>query len=334
MTYNGGKKALLCGSCGYQRVLGKDNDQIGERALGTSVSFDTFTFGLGREMQAYKCGGCKAHFAQVPEEVATFCPFCQAPDPEGVQSLKNLQPFNILPFTIPYEAARSKLYRWLSTSWFLPRGIRNLAGPETLRGVYFPMLVLDGFTRSTWKGQAQFSVMEVQKSGPVQKKVQEPTTGYFEHFFDECTFHLSSGLQDKSLMPLIGSFRTREAVGYDASYLKGWTIEMYQKKESDGINFLNGMMDGYINGQVKKRIKGEEVKDLKILTEKLCVAVRVVLLPVWVAAYSYGGRRFQYLINGHSGEITGEKPLSLAKMLIAIGVGILLIILLVLWIRL
>ena len=40
-----------------------------------------------------------------------------------------------------------------------------------------------------------------------------------------------------------------------------------------------------------------------------------VLLPVWVAAYIFRGKTWRFLVNGQTGEVQGEAPLSWVKML-------------------
>jgi len=42
-----------------------------------------------------------------------------------------------------------------------------------------------------------------------------------------------------------------------------------------------------------------------------------MLLPVWVAAYLHGGRTWQVLINGCTGEVVGRRPYSPTKIVTA-----------------
>ncbi len=56
-----------------------------------------------------------------------------------------------------------------------------------------------------------------------------------------------------------------------------------------------------------------------------------VLLPVWIAAYQYRDRTFQFLVNGQTGEVEGYAPFSVWKILAAVVVGLIFLAVLVLF---
>ena len=39
-----------------------------------------------------------------------------------------------------------------------------------------------------------------------------------------------------------------------------------------------------------------------------------VLLPVWVSAYRFRNKTYRFLVNGQTGEVAGESPLSWQKV--------------------
>ena len=43
-----------------------------------------------------------------------------------------------------------------------------------------------------------------------------------------------------------------------------------------------------------------------------------MLLPVWLLAYSFRGKAWQVLINGQTGEVEGEAPVSVIKIALAV----------------
>ena len=40
--------------------------------------------------------------------------------------------------------------------------------------------------------------------------------------------------------------------------------------------------------------------------------------PIWIAAYEYRGRAYRFLVNGQTGEVQGEAPLSWWKISFAV----------------
>jgi hypothetical protein len=49
---------------------------------------------------------------------------------------------------------------------------------------------------------------------------------------------------------------------------------------------------------------------------------KLVLLPIWIAAYLYGGKTYQVFVNAHTGEVVGERPYSIPKIVAAVVAGL------------
>jgi hypothetical protein len=39
-----------------------------------------------------------------------------------------------------------------------------------------------------------------------------------------------------------------------------------------------------------------------------------ILLPVWISSFKFKGKTYQFLVNGQTGEVQGERPYSVAKI--------------------
>jgi hypothetical protein len=44
-----------------------------------------------------------------------------------------------------------------------------------------------------------------------------------------------------------------------------------------------------------------------------------VLFPVWIASYRYGDKIYHFLVNGQTGEVQGEAPISWIKVALVVG---------------
>lgn len=55
------------------------------------------------------------------------------------------------------------------------------------------------------------------------------------------------------------------------------------------------------------------------------VTYKLLLLPVWIATYLYGGKPFQVLVNARTAEVVGERPWSAWKIAFAVLAGLALI---------
>jgi hypothetical protein len=52
-------------------------------------------------------------------------------------------------------------------------------------------------------------------------------------------------------------------------------------------------------------------------------------LPIWSGAYRYNGKSWAYLVNGQTGEVRGEAPVSKWKVAIAVLVGLIVLALII-----
>jgi len=73
-----------------------------------------------------------------------------------------------------------------------------------------------------------------------------------------------------------------------------------------------------IEGDVRRDIGGDEQRVGSVDTDFSAETFKHILLPVWMAAYKYGGRSFRFLVNGQTGEVQGERPWSVWKITFAV----------------
>jgi uncharacterized membrane protein len=70
---------------------------------------------------------------------------------------------------------------------------------------------------------------------------------------------------------------------------------------------------------------GDTYRDLHVNTTVTDAAFKHVLLPVWIASYPYQGKIYRYMVNGLTGEVQGEKPVSWIRVTIAVVIVLLVI---------
>jgi hypothetical protein len=81
-------------------------------------------------------------------------------------------------------------------------------------------------------------------------------------------------------------------------------------------------MSRVIASDVRRDIGGDEQRIDRIDTDWRDETFKHVLLPVWMAAYKYNGKSYRFLVNGQTGEVQGERPWSIWKILLAILVAL------------
>ena len=75
-------------------------------------------------------------------------------------------------------------------------------------------------------------------------------------------------------------------------------------------------------------VPGDTHRNLEVETAWSGLAYKGALLPIWIAAYQYGGKTYRFLVNGVTGAVDGDAPLSWPKIVAAVIAALLAVLLL------
>ena len=65
------------------------------------------------------------------------------------------------------------------------------------------------------------------------------------------------------------------------------------------------------------QVPGDTYRSLEAQQEYSAQTFKHVLAPLWLLTYAYHGKPFQVVVNGYTGKIAGEHPLSWVKIFFA-----------------
>jgi hypothetical protein len=83
-----------------------------------------------------------------------------------------------------------------------------------------------------------------------------------------------------------------------------------------------------IHGDVCSDIGGDEQRVHNISTSYSGITFKHLLLPVYAGAYRFNQKVYQIVVNGRTGEIQGDRPYSVWKILL-LAAGLLLLVLII-----
>jgi hypothetical protein len=107
-------------------------------------------------------------------------------------------------------------------------------------------------------------------------------------------------------------------VGYDPSYLSGFRTERYQVDLGQGFERAKQVMDTRIRVAVNRDIGGDHQRVHSVSTQHDSITFKHILLPLWISAYKMGEKTYRFLVNARTGEVQGERPWSVAKIIGAV----------------
>ncbi len=145
-----------------------------------------------------------------------------------------------------------------------------------------------------------------------------PASGQVRHAFDDVLVPASQRLPQSRLDDL-APWSLDNAVAYQPGYLSGYQALRYDVEPDQGLDEAKTRMRPAIEKDCRADIGGDEQRVHSVDTALLDVMFKLVLLPVWIAAYVYAGRTFQVLVNAHTGQVVGERPYSPWKISAAVA---------------
>lgn len=324
LTFDPAKEMLLCPSCGNTQTLPKANDMVVERSFADAANLAAQPRGLDAPSKVFHCNNCGGNTSVSPDEVAFNCPFCGSSNVnDEAHAARCITPSGILPFKITKKTALEKFKTWIGKGFFAPKKLANLAKLDKIRGVYLPFWTYDAETFSEWTAESGYYYYTTESytdsEGNVKTKQVRHTrwsssSGYHQKAFDDILVLGSSAL-DQDLVEKIFPFELGDLVNYDGRYILGLESEVYQKDVNEAFDIADQLMDAEIRAEVKNRVPGDTHRALQVRTRKSGITFKHILLPTWIAAYTYKDKVYRFLVNGQTGKINGRKPKSVWKII-------------------
>lgn len=345
--WNAAKQALACPYCGTV-VPWTD----GETPLGAAIvehdlekalsSMGEDERGLKAEKKSVRCESCRAISIFDSDRAAQRCDFCGSPSIVPAESLIDvITPESVLPTVIPSTKVRDDLRKWYQSRWFAPNKLKRAAMTDTLHGIYLPYWTFDAHVDAKWTAQSGYHYYETQTyrdsngktaTRQVRKTRWRPSSGSLAHFFDDDLVPGTVGVHAQLLRKVEPFPTTKELKAYDPAYVRGWTVERYQVDLRQASQISKQQMDETIRKLCARDVPGDTHRDLQVYSNYQGRTFKHILVPVWLVTYTYGTKSFQVVVNGYTGKMAGEHPLSWVKITFAV-LGALLLVLLIVYLN-
>lgn len=325
------KKALVCPYCSTvsPAELKADGTLIEENDLVTALrSIPDDQRGWAAKRKTVKCQSCRAISVFDEKRVAQRCDFCGSPSIIAMEDVGTpIRPGSQLPFKVPETQVREDIRRWYGSHFWAPNKLGASAMTDTLHGMYLPYWTFDAHAECPWEAEAGHYYYTTNSKGERTRHTRwEYASGHVSTDFDDVLVPASKGVHTNLLEQLQPFPTTTDLLPYDPGYLSGWVVEQYQIDLIQGAQNSRERMDDLLRAQCIAQIRGDTHRNLQISPDYSAQTFKHILLPVWLLSYTYGTKTFQVAVNGSTGKITGEYPLSWVKITIAIIIVLIILI--------
>jgi ribosomal protein S27E len=313
MEFDPASRQLRCVYCGTTRAL-PQGDRIEE------IPFEEFAdrgLELGRLSATaleVACTSCGAVVEFEPAEAAARCPFCAAAivtQPKAPDPL--IAPTAVLPFGFPQTQAAEGIRRWIHGLWFAPNDVKQLARVDGVSGVYLPYWTFDLKVRTAYQGERGTA----SGSGKDRKITWQQVQGEIQAAFDDRLSPASTAVPRRKLHNL-EPWPLPELKPYDPGYLSGFRAQRYQIPLPVAWALAKQELQPVLERLCREAIGGDAQRVLAMTSRYSEVTFKHVLLPVWIGAYRYRDKVYQVLVNAQTGEVDGDRPWSLWKILLLV----------------
>ena len=201
-----------------------------------------------------------------------------------------------------------------------------------------PYWTYDSETQTRYTGQRgdDYEVEEsyTDSEGKQQTRIVTHTRwsnawGMVHNKFDDI-FVVGSKTLPRNYMDDLEPWNLEEIVPYDEKFLSGFKAETYGVDLKSGFEIAQDKMQDTIDETIREDIGGDHQKiDTKDI-DYYNITFKHLLLPIWISAYKYKDKVYRFIVNGQSGKVQGERPISALKV-IGLIVGIAAVIGLICW---
>ena len=326
---------LHCPYCDYQEMIPSDNDPA---ATAQELSFEDAensetNCDWGASKKTVVCKSCGAETIYDTQVVSSECPYCGSNQVMEANDEKTIAPGGVVPFKITNEQAGDLFKKWIGGKFFCPKKAKQSARPDAFTGIYLPYWTFDAQTVSSYKGEYGIDRTEhyKDKDGNTQSKTVTDwyhTSGiYRENFDDELV--LATNRHNDSIINGLAPFDTADNKAYKPEYVAGFAAERYTLGLKAGWEVAKNKIIKKINSGVDQKIRYDHNADhtryLKINSKFNNITYKYLMLPIWCSSFTYSGKIYQFMVNGQTGKVYGKTPVSVGKIILVVGIGLLIL---------
>lgn len=346
LSYHPGALKLVCQFCGAENEIPGAGRAVSPWGVKTGADTGVTELDFEHALQTMvaaaevedtatlRCPGCGAEVTLDATTLADRCPFCATPLARAEKhAYRHPKPQGVLPFALDQRAARESMSRWLGSLWFAPNGLKKFArAGRPLAGVYLPHYTYDALGDADYAGQ-RGDAYYVTRTRFVKGRMQSyqerrirwhPVSGHVRHRFDDVLVPASEGAGAGAPEYGGGSWDLAALEPYRTEYLAGFRAEVPQIGLDRGFIRAQGVMRDVLEWDVRADIGGDEQRITSMHARYAEITFKHVLLPVWLASYRWRNRPYQVVVNGRTGQVSGERPYSPWKIAFAVLIGLLL----------
>jgi DNA-directed RNA polymerase subunit RPC12/RpoP len=343
-----GSDLLVCAYCRHEWSGERVEEQFGfgeghDRLEGTVISSGARDISADAAvLVTFKCSGCAAEVTvNTQSQMTARCHWCRHVFGVNEQVPNGAVPDAVLPFHIPKDDAVARIRQFVhKRRLFALKQFKEQFTPENVIAVYMPYMIVDARASADVIGMGEIETRRYTRGSGKNKTTYYDADVYqvdrhVEFTVDDLPLessrdrgNLNTSANTNNIINTILPFDTKNAVKWNASYLRGCSSE---KRDMD-VTQLQPRLADQLLSIARAQVEGSVGRyDRGVRWEREGLDLHgtrwvAMSLPVWLYSYHQPGGRggmLHYIaVNGRTGETMGSVPVQQWKLLLtALTVG-------------
>ncbi len=272
------------------------------------------------QMNQYQCSGCGAEILADEHTAAGICCYCHNPVVLIGRLKGEMKPKRIVPFKYGKKEAKERFLKFAKSKWFVPRSFFCAEQVEKITGIYYPFWITDADSDSSMKAHA--TRVRVWRMGNTEYTETSNFRIYRRgsiHFEDITTSAFSEA--DKKMLEGVLPYPSESLEEFSMPYLSGFVAKKRNMEREQLVQEVRERMVSYSEQLLRNTVHGyATVSPSRPNLTLLHSHWEYSLLPIWMLTYKgRNGKTYTYAMNGHTGKVYGELPISWAKLGLLFG---------------
>lgn len=311
---------IQCPNCGGTVKFDIPSQKMKCESCGSDFEPYAFQFGNGAEesteydVTVFKCPQCGGEIISTDETAAGFCSYCGSSNVLLSRISKERRPELIIPFKKSKKECKDIFLKRMKKAFFAPKGYINESSINSFRGIYMPYWLYD----MSQQGNIQVRTSTSHRSGDYIITDHYVCSGYLDNVYNGLSYDASSSFAD-DISESIAPFDVKGITTFTPSFLAGYyadvadvPAETYRGK---AMEFAQDSTYNYLAH--KSPMSRETFEDTKeTITRGMNTRLNVqrsAMFPVWFMSYRNKNRIAYATVNGQTGKIAADVPVSVPK---------------------
>ena len=311
--------SVKCESCGNEFEAEAlealyNADAIGDEAFDWGDYKRNLKMERLENLVEYNCESCGAIVESDENTIATQCPYCGNNIVITDRAVGVLKPNAIIPFKVKKEDLPGITKAFYKHKKLLPKDFFDYNKIGKVQGIYVPFWLFDAGA----EGHMTFNGNRVRHYSRGNYDYTE-TSHYMLERDGKMRFKRipvdASIKMDNAIMDSLEPFDYSELTEYNGAYMAGYVADKFDSDPDAELPRADSRMKTSIADALRRETLGYSSVTTRSQALRIFdTNVNYVFLPVYTFTCKYKDKEYRYAVNGQTGKMVGELPISASRM--------------------